>query len=89
MVAAISLIMEAVRASETSVYSNETTRRYIPEGSNLHTRRRENPKSHTLICIIRKRYVEVGVLGCNAVWTCTKTELAFRRNMDYYLHVQP
>jgi hypothetical protein len=29
-------MMEAVRTSETSVYSNETTRRYIPEGSNLH-----------------------------------------------------
>jgi hypothetical protein len=27
---------------------NATTRRYIPEGSNLHTRRRENLKSHTL-----------------------------------------
>jgi len=28
-------MMEAVRTSETSVYSNETTRRYIPEGSHL------------------------------------------------------
>jgi hypothetical protein len=28
---AIALIMEAVRTSETSVYFNETTRRYIPE----------------------------------------------------------
>jgi hypothetical protein len=27
--------MEAVRISETSVYSNETTRRYIPEGASL------------------------------------------------------
>jgi hypothetical protein len=33
--------MEAVRTSETSVYS-KTTRRYIPEGSQLHTRRCEN-----------------------------------------------
>jgi hypothetical protein len=32
--------------SETSVHSNETTRRCIPEGSNLRTRRRENLKSH-------------------------------------------
>jgi hypothetical protein len=30
----INLIMDAVHTSETSVYS-ETTRRYIPEGSNL------------------------------------------------------
>jgi hypothetical protein len=27
--------MEAVRTSETSVYSNEITLRYIPEGSHL------------------------------------------------------
>jgi hypothetical protein len=33
--AIIRAVMEAVRASETSVYSNETTRRYIPEGFNL------------------------------------------------------
>jgi hypothetical protein len=32
----IVLIVEAVRASETSVYFNETIRRYIPEGSHLH-----------------------------------------------------
>jgi hypothetical protein len=29
------LMMETVRTSETSVYSNETTRRYNPEGYNL------------------------------------------------------
>jgi uncharacterized membrane protein YecN with MAPEG domain len=28
-------MMEAVRASDMSVYSNETTRRYIPEGCYL------------------------------------------------------
>jgi hypothetical protein len=39
-------LMEKARTSETSVYSNETTWRYIPEGSHLHTRRRENLKSH-------------------------------------------
>jgi hypothetical protein len=42
----ITLMMEAVRTSEISVYSNETTRRYIPEGSHFYTRRRENLKSH-------------------------------------------
>jgi hypothetical protein len=31
----IALMIEAVRTSETSVYSNETMLRYIPEGSNL------------------------------------------------------
>jgi hypothetical protein len=42
----ITLMMEAVRTSEASVFSNETTPWYIPEGSSLDTRRRENPKSH-------------------------------------------
>jgi hypothetical protein len=44
----ITLKMEAVRTSETSVYSNETTRRYISEESHLHTRLRENLKSERL-----------------------------------------
>jgi hypothetical protein len=41
-------MMEAVRTSETSVYSNKTTRHYIPEGCHHQTRRRENLKSHTI-----------------------------------------
>jgi hypothetical protein len=41
-------IIWAIRTSETSVYSSETTLRYIPEGSNLHTRRCENLKFHSL-----------------------------------------
>jgi hypothetical protein len=41
-----SLMMEAVRTSETSV-DNNFTRQYIPEyNSEHHTRRRENLKSH-------------------------------------------
>jgi hypothetical protein len=41
-----SLMMEAVRTSETSV-DNYFTRQYIPENnSGHHTRRRENLKSH-------------------------------------------
>jgi hypothetical protein len=34
------------RTSETSVSFYETTRRNIPLGCHLHTRRRENLKSH-------------------------------------------
>jgi hypothetical protein len=41
----IVLMMEAVRISETSVYSHEITRRYIQESCHLHTRRSENLKS--------------------------------------------
>jgi hypothetical protein len=41
-------MMEAVRASETSV-DNYFTRQYIPEDNSAHhTRRRENLKSHEL-----------------------------------------
>jgi hypothetical protein len=44
------VMMEAVHISETSVYL-ETTRPYILESCHLHTRRRENLKSHTLIML--------------------------------------
>jgi hypothetical protein len=40
------LMMEAVRTSETSVNIYLTTRQYISEDSKLLTRRRENLKSH-------------------------------------------
>jgi hypothetical protein len=40
--------MEVVLTSDTSVNFNVTTRRYIPEDSELHIRRRENLKSHIL-----------------------------------------
>jgi hypothetical protein len=40
------MMMETLRTPVTSVYSNETTRRYIPKGCNLHTRRHENLKFH-------------------------------------------
>jgi hypothetical protein len=42
----IVLMIEAANTSETSVNFYQTTRRNIPEDSHLHTRRRENLKSH-------------------------------------------
>jgi nucleoside diphosphate kinase len=42
----IALMMEAVRTSETSVNFYQTTRCNNAEDSHLHTRRRENLKSH-------------------------------------------
>jgi hypothetical protein len=44
----VALKMEAVQAYETSVYFNENTRRNIPEGCDLHTRRRETLKSREI-----------------------------------------
>jgi hypothetical protein len=42
--------MEAVRASETLVNINFTSRHYIPEDAKRHTHRRENLKSHMDLC---------------------------------------
>jgi hypothetical protein len=42
----IALMMESSSTSETSVNFYQTTRRDNPEDSHLHTRRRENLKSH-------------------------------------------
>jgi hypothetical protein len=39
-------MVEAASTSETSVNFYQTTRRTTPEGSHLHTHRRENLKSH-------------------------------------------
>jgi hypothetical protein len=39
-------MMEAARTSEMSVNFYQATRRNNPEDSHLHTRRRENIKSH-------------------------------------------
>jgi hypothetical protein len=43
----ITVMIEAVSAFETSVNFYQTTRRDIPEDGHLHTRRRENLKSHS------------------------------------------
>jgi hypothetical protein len=48
--------MEAVCSSETSVASQRTTRRYIPEDSTLHNHRCENLKS----------YIALGVFFCKS-----------------------
>jgi hypothetical protein len=51
----IALMMEAARTSETSV-DNYFTRQYNPEdNSELHTRRRENFKSQTLLMVVKSR----------------------------------
>jgi hypothetical protein len=47
----IALMMEAVSTSEMSVSFYQTTRRNIPEDSHVHTRRRENLKSHRYVCM--------------------------------------
>jgi len=56
-VSIITLVMEAVRTSEMSVYCNETTSRYISNGSLLHTRRRENLKSQIKLILFKCSFV--------------------------------
>jgi hypothetical protein len=50
-----SIIWAMNRNSETSAYFNKTTQRYIPEGSELHTRRCENLKSFVVLVIYLQR----------------------------------
>jgi hypothetical protein len=45
----IVLMMEAARTSRTSINIQLRTWQYIPEDSELHTRRRENLKSHIYV----------------------------------------
>jgi hypothetical protein len=62
--AILALMMEAVKPSETSVSFYQTARRDIPEDSHLHTRRRENLKSHQLYhCSTQKRFIPVNFDG--------------------------
>jgi hypothetical protein len=42
----IAPMMDAISTSETSVNFYEISHSNIPEDSDLHTRRRDNPKSH-------------------------------------------
>jgi hypothetical protein len=53
IISTTTLMIKSVRSFETLIYCYETTRRYIPEGCHLHTRRRENlisQKLYSLVC---------------------------------------
>jgi hypothetical protein len=75
----ISLVMKAVRISETSVYFNETSRRCVSQ-SCLHTCRRENLKSCNFIFCFhsdnnkyRDEFFEAGQVkhtGCMSLMKC-------------------
>jgi hypothetical protein len=53
------LMMEVLRTSETSVYFNEHTRRYVPGDYILHTPLHENLKSHELCQVYEVRLVSL------------------------------
>jgi hypothetical protein len=54
----IALMMEAVNTSETSVYSNDTTRRYIPEGSDLNSREYRVEMRSAQVCFFQQNIAE-------------------------------
>jgi hypothetical protein len=64
---AVALMMDGTSTSETSVNFYLTTRRYNPEDSHLHTRRRENLKSHL-----------VNLYGAFCLATCRGIQHRFR-----------
>jgi hypothetical protein len=79
------LMMEIVSTSETSLNFYQTTRRNIPKDGHLHTRRRENLKSHTV-----DRCVRTIAVSCDErklhrvtwefmarVWVCPENPLYF------------
>jgi hypothetical protein len=46
--------MEAICSSETSVETQKTTRRHIPEYDTLHNHRCENLKSYVVYCNVKE-----------------------------------
>jgi hypothetical protein len=55
--------MEAERTSETLVNFYQTTRRYNPEDSHLHTRRRESLKTYLLSDYFLEQHQQINL--CN------------------------
>jgi hypothetical protein len=66
----IALMIEAARTSETSVDIQLRTRQYIPEDSELHTRRRENLKSHLIFTSICVSYQLPSPYSREVPWSC-------------------
>jgi hypothetical protein len=64
----VSLLMEAASTCETSVVLYRTALRNIPQDSHLHTRRRENLKSHRVSNLSSKQSIRclLKVPGCEA-----------------------
>jgi hypothetical protein len=68
LISGYTLIIETVRTSETSVYSNEITRRCIPEGFHHLIGRRENLKSHVICVLYESIILPVIWYGCE-IWS--------------------
>jgi hypothetical protein len=85
---------DGVRTSETSVYLYETKRRYIPKSYYLHTRHRENMKSHmytyVLLCKVPGRSQKYYLVCANTkltVWGMTSVPPTLMKNSSIYYEV--
>jgi hypothetical protein len=79
----VALTMEAARTSETSVDIQLTTRQYIPEDSELHTRRRENLKSHTSVLLRICAFISVVYI----VWNVSLGHNGTRKSQSFIWHL--
>jgi hypothetical protein len=80
----IVLMMKAVRTSETSVNINFNTRRYIPEDSKLHTRCRENLKSHILSACSALKMETVCLPKCLHLHMSSHYVTTQKNNIDFF-----
>jgi hypothetical protein len=72
------MMMAAARTSET-LFENYFTRQYIPENSELHTRRRENLKSHKQFCCWRHSSVSISFRAAKAISSGLEPKTDFPR----------
>jgi hypothetical protein len=63
-----------------SVNLYQTTRRNIPKDSHLHTRRRENLKSHSGQFVYKLATVVIGTAGVNTVYVARRDARRDARN---------
>jgi hypothetical protein len=74
------LMVEAASTSETLVNFYQTTRRNNPEDSHVHTRRRENLKSHEISLL---RTTTSSLLGTGLGGRITREKMGPRREADH------
>jgi hypothetical protein len=77
-------MIEAARTSETSVDIDSTTQQYIPEDSELHTRRRENLKSHIPLLVFNCNLFHRLSISFQAIRLPILTFLSFGNVIPYY-----
>jgi hypothetical protein len=78
-------MMEAARTSETLVNFYQTTRRYNPEDSNLHTHRRENLKSYLVSSCFPNNIFEAFLISLALMMEAVSTS---EMSVNFYKNTQ-